>query len=147
MKTDPLHLRRNTSEAEIPVKSYEFFYRVCISIPILISFSLVFFMMFYISPRGESLQHFQRQIFNWNKNRMAEHMEHLGFRYKIVPYVANSQAQGSELTNSKEQELIELEDDRSVVTQKLEDTVVSIYYYDRSYFKAGQVAERVLPTV
>lgn len=55
LKDDPLRLRRNNSEVEVTSKSYEIFYKICISIPILISFSLVFFMMFYISPRGESV--------------------------------------------------------------------------------------------
>ena len=43
-------------KARHPNANYEFFYKICISIPIMISFSLVFFMIFYISPRGESMQ-------------------------------------------------------------------------------------------
>lgn len=38
-----------------PNSNYKFFYKLCISIPIMISFSLIFFMIFYISPRGESM--------------------------------------------------------------------------------------------
>ena len=37
---------------KFPNANFEFFYKICISIPIAISFSLVFFMIFYISPRG-----------------------------------------------------------------------------------------------
>ena len=66
--------------------NFEFFYRICISIPIAISFSLVFFMIFYISPRGQSLHLFQKGIYEWNKDRLAEHMASLNFEYKIMPY-------------------------------------------------------------
>ena len=54
LQEDPLRVRRQDSNA-LQERSYEVFYKICISVPILISFSLVFFMMFYISPRGESV--------------------------------------------------------------------------------------------
>lgn len=44
---DPLSIKESA-----PNEKFEFFYKICISIPIAISFSLVFFMIFYISPRG-----------------------------------------------------------------------------------------------
>ena len=44
---DPLNIKE-----KVPNEKFEFFYKICISIPIAISFSLVFFMIFYISPRG-----------------------------------------------------------------------------------------------
>ena len=69
-----------------PNANFEFFYKICISIPIAISFSLVFFMIFYISPRGQSLHLFQKGIYEWNKDRLAEHMASLNFEYKIMPY-------------------------------------------------------------
>ena len=50
---DPAKIRQRH-----PNSNYEFFYKICISIPITISFSLVFFMIFYISPRGEAMQQF-----------------------------------------------------------------------------------------
>ena len=46
-----------------PNSNYEFFYKLCITIPIMISFSLVFFMIFYISPRGESMALYQKAIY------------------------------------------------------------------------------------
>ena len=51
VKNDPARIK-----ARHPNANYEFFYMICISIPIMISFSLVFFMIFYISPRGEVMQ-------------------------------------------------------------------------------------------
>ena len=45
--SDPVNVKKRH-----PNSNYEFFYKICISIPIMISFSLVFFMIFYISPRG-----------------------------------------------------------------------------------------------
>ena len=50
---DPLNMKE-----KYPNANFEFFYKICISIPIAISFSLVFFMIFYISPRGQSLHVF-----------------------------------------------------------------------------------------
>ena len=52
----------------------------------MISFSLVFFCIFYISPRGESMHLFQKGIFQWNKLRIADHMSSIFFKYKIMPY-------------------------------------------------------------
>lgn len=43
-------------------------------------------MIFYISPRGQSLHLFQKGIYEWNKDRLAEHMASLNFQYKIMPY-------------------------------------------------------------
>ena len=50
VEADPAKLKERH-----PNSNYEFFYKICISIPIMISFSLVFFLIFYISPRGESM--------------------------------------------------------------------------------------------
>ena len=82
MDADPAKLKDRH-----PNSNYEFFYKICISIPIMISFSLVFFMIFYISPRGESMQLFQKGIYEWNKDRLADHMSSLEFKYSVQPYV------------------------------------------------------------
>jgi len=50
VEADPAKLKERH-----PNSNFEFFYKICISIPIMISFSLVFFLIFYISPRGESM--------------------------------------------------------------------------------------------
>ena len=52
----------------------------------MISFSLVFFMIFYISPRGEQMQMYQKNIYDWNKGRIAAHMNSLKFQYAIEPF-------------------------------------------------------------
>ena len=80
---DPIGIKDKSTGA-----NFEFFYKICISIPIAISFSLVFFMIFYISPRGQSLHLFQKGIYEWNKDRLAEHMASLQFEYKIMPYAS-----------------------------------------------------------
>ena len=68
---------------------YAIFYKICIAIPIMISLALVSFMIFFLSPRGESVRMYQQDIFDWNKMQMSEHMDSLAFKYKIVPYVNN----------------------------------------------------------
>ena len=50
---DPLNIKLRH-----PQSDYKLFYKICISIPIMISFALIFFMIFYISPRGETMQLF-----------------------------------------------------------------------------------------
>lgn len=53
VESDPARIKERH-----PNSNYEFFYKICIGIPTMISFSLVFFMIFYISPRGEAMQLF-----------------------------------------------------------------------------------------
>lgn len=53
VSVDPLELKHR-----YPYSDYEMFYKICVGIPIMISFALVFFMIFYISPRGETMQLF-----------------------------------------------------------------------------------------
>ena len=81
VEADPVKIRQRH-----PNSNYEFFYKICISIPITISFSLIFFMIFYISPRGEAMQLFQKGIYEWNKERLADHMGTLSFKYSISPH-------------------------------------------------------------
>ena len=79
-ESDPMRIRERHPEA-----NFKKFYKICVSIPIMICFSLVFFMIFYISPRGETMQLFQKGIFEWNKDRLADHMASLQFKYNINP--------------------------------------------------------------
>ena len=57
--------------------------------------ALFFFMIFAISPRGQNLRMYQKDIYEWNKERMNERMSELAFKYKIVPYVDNGSWAGS----------------------------------------------------
>ena len=122
-------------KARHPNANYEFFYKICISIPIMISFSLVFFMIFYISPRGESMQMFQKGIYMWNKDRIAEHMSSLEFKYSISPTVdpTKSNVDGFDLKHTDQDEMATEEklnrDNRSTAQAEFEDTIRSIYYY------------------
>ena len=122
-------------KARHPNANYEFFYKICISIPIMISFSLVFFMIFYISPRGESMQAFQKGIYMWNKDRIAEHMNSLEFKYLISPTVDShaSNVDGFDLKHTDVDEMATEEklgrDNRSTAQAEFEDTIRSIYYY------------------
>ena len=74
VEADPVNIRERH-----PNSNYESFYKICISIPVMISFALVFFMIFYISPRGESMQLYQKGIYSWNKDKLADHMNTLRF--------------------------------------------------------------------
>jgi hypothetical protein len=99
-------------------------------------------MMFYISPRGEGVQGFQKDIYAWNHQRISEHLDNLNFKYRIAPFASNSQPNGIPFNHSKAFEENDFEQDdltdklEEKLQQKLESAIVSIYYYDRSYFKS-----------
>jgi hypothetical protein len=75
IENDPLNLRRYHS------KHYRTVYTICMMIPILLSLSLVFFLMFFMSPRGSSLRIYHRDIFNWNSEAMAAKISGLQFGF------------------------------------------------------------------
>jgi hypothetical protein len=87
---DPFDLQRRAKP-----RSQRLFYRICCAIPIFLTLALVFFMIFAISPRGQNLRMYQKDIYEWNKERMNERMSELAFKYKIVPYVDNGSWAGS----------------------------------------------------
>ena len=65
------------------------FYKICCAIPIFLTLALMFFMIFAISPRGQNLRLYQKDIFWWNKEQLYSHMSELAFKYKVVPYADN----------------------------------------------------------
>ena len=72
-RADPARIKRKAhNKAE-----YDLFYKICIGIPTTILLALVFFIIFFMSPRGESVRLYQKEIFEWNKMRMSEHMDSL----------------------------------------------------------------------
>lgn len=96
---------------------------------------------------------FQKKIFTWNKNRVAEHMDSLNLKYKIVPYTQDSQTGGVTMTLTKTDPIfVEHDQDdfeenpKSIIAEDLEEAVRSIYYYDHSYFQQKNVPAKVLPS-
>ena len=80
--SDPARLRkRNVND-----QSVECFYKLCLTIPTLIGLSLAFFLLFLLSPRGESVSQYQKMIYSWNKNKIGEKMSDFDLNYKIMPY-------------------------------------------------------------
>ena len=123
MEADPMRVRDIAGSNE----KYESFYRVCISIPVFISFSLIFFMIFYISPRGESLHLFQKDVYEWNKDHLADHMNSLEFRYQIVPY--ETAAGDSPLNLEHTEQDANMLKEASGTDLEIEQTAKQIYYY------------------
>jgi ribosomal protein S30 len=64
---DPFKIRKRTPR-------YRNAYGICVSIPALLGFALVFFLIFFMSPRGRNMRKYQKEIFTWNKNHMPEHI-------------------------------------------------------------------------
>lgn len=52
--------------------------------------SLLFFLLFVLSARGQSVRLYQQKIYVWNKERIGELIQTVDFRYKIVPYATQS---------------------------------------------------------
>ena len=134
---DPLRLKERH-----PGSDHKLFYKICISIPVMISFALCFFMIFYISPRGETMQLFQKGIYEWNKDHIADHMNSLQFEYRISPTAeskANTEHPLAHQSEEKQQVTSSIfyndNDDESDAAEKNEseqdfqDEMRSIYFY------------------
>lgn len=50
LESDPLRIRKYRSA------HYRSIYTICVLIPLLLAFSLVFFLIFYVSPHGKSMR-------------------------------------------------------------------------------------------
>lgn len=74
-------------------------------------------------------------------------MDNLNFRFHLMPYVTNPFPSGIAMQHKKVKEDMYVDEDfdTSIVTEKLESAMISIYYYERSYFQTN-VTKNVLPT-
>jgi hypothetical protein len=59
-------------------------------IPIFIGLSLLFFLFFMLTARGQSVRLYQQNIFQWNKAKIGMAMSSIGLQYKILPYSNSS---------------------------------------------------------
>lgn len=75
--SDPLRLKKYDS------RYYKSVYLVCVLIPVLLAFATVFFLIFFMSPRGRSMRLYQREIYEWNRDQMATLMDALNFEFTI----------------------------------------------------------------
>lgn len=64
-ESDPLKLKKYKT------RYFKTIYTLCALIPSLIAFSLVFFLIFFMSPRGRHMRQYQREIYDWNHDTMA----------------------------------------------------------------------------
>jgi hypothetical protein len=81
--TDPLKLKKYNSP------HYKLLYTICVLIPVFLSFSLVFFLIFFMSPRGQHMRVYQRDIYEWNKDNLSTKMAELDLAFKISPTLNN----------------------------------------------------------
>eukprot|EP00347_Sterkiella_histriomuscorum_P002587 403367568 len=79
--SDPLRIKRYDTP------NYKRVYLICVLIPFFLAFSLVFFLIFFMSPHGRNMRHYQREIFEWNKDQIANQMDQLTFALKINPFI------------------------------------------------------------
>ena len=87
-------------------------------------------MIFAISPRGQNLRLYQKDIYDWNKERMYDRMSEVAFKYKIMPYVDQGSWGGSNGVQLKHQEKeLPINDSNDKLLDELEQSMRSIYYY------------------
>lgn len=81
-ESDPLRLRRHHR-----TKHYKCIYTLCALVPAFLAFSIVFFLISYMSPRGRHMRQYQREIYEWNKYHLADAFD--GYRFAIQIVTAN----------------------------------------------------------
>jgi hypothetical protein len=78
--SDPLKIKKYDTPY------YKSVYTTCVFIPTLLAFSIVFFLIFFMSPNSRHMRQYQSGIYEWNKNDVATKMDFLSFGFKIAPY-------------------------------------------------------------
>lgn len=79
---DPLDIR-NTYE---PSDSFlDRFYTTCASVPITFILAVLFYSLWFISPKSQNLRIYQKDIQLWNTNNIASVMDNLEFQYTVTP--------------------------------------------------------------
>ena len=61
------------------------FYTCCALIPIGIVLGVLFYSLWYVSPKSHNLRLYQQDIYQWNGDQMAAKMSNLEFKFQIVP--------------------------------------------------------------
>ena len=69
LESDPLRIKKYDSPY------YKTVYLICVFIPLLLGFATVFFLIFFMSPRGRSMRQYQREIYEWNRDDLASKMD------------------------------------------------------------------------
>lgn len=101
------------------------FYHILVSVPVLVSFSLLFFLLFMLSARGQSVREYQQDIFMWNKDKVGLMMSQLDFNFTVN---SNSFATSHrDETFAGEVASYDTLQEESVA--ELETTFSQIYYY------------------
>ena len=80
LESDPLKLKKYDTP------NYKRIYSVCVFIPVLLAFAIVFFLIFFMSPSSRHMRQYQSGIYDWNKSNTSFLMDQLQFAFKIVPY-------------------------------------------------------------
>ena len=75
---------KKTTQQEANLE-YGQFYNICVSIPIMIFSSMIFYTIYHILPRGEATKQFWKNLYEWDRDRIADHMSSLEFKYTIAP--------------------------------------------------------------
>ena len=61
------------------------FYTCCALIPIGLILCLLFYSLWYLSPKSHNLRLYQQDIFEWNRDQIASKMASLEFKFQVLP--------------------------------------------------------------
>lgn len=61
------------------------FYTCCALIPIGIILGVLFYSLWYVSPKSHNLRLYQQDIYEWNRDQIASKMNNLEFKFQVVP--------------------------------------------------------------
>lgn len=118
---DPLSIRKKYANAQ-DASVQDSFYTNCASIPITLILGVLFYSLWYISPKSQNLRMYQQDIFDWNSQHVADKMAAIELEFQILP---SKQA-------PKFQKIDWL--DKPMSFEKDEIALRNKYFYKQSYF-------------
>ena len=83
---DPLNLKKKFRNARND-EFLESFYTTCSILPIMIVLSILFYSLWFVSPKSQNVRIYQQDIYQWNKDQIADKMGHLQFEFSVIPVV------------------------------------------------------------
>ena len=134
LKQDP-ESRKSTTLSMIENERFLIkFYTCCALIPIGFVLGVLFYSLWYVSPKSHNLRLYQQDIYEWNGDQMATKMSNLEFKFQIVP------------GNRNESEMQFM--DKPMSYEKDEIRLRERFFYEQAYFlKTQALLDQHIPAV
>lgn len=110
------------------------FYTCCALIPIGIILGVLFYSLWYVSPKSHNLRLYQQDIYEWNRDQIASKMNNLEFKFQVVP------GNGSDSALAFMNKPMSYEKDEIRLRER--------FFYEQAYFlKTQALANQNIPAV